>query len=182
MSIAPEKIQVACPSCAKILKVSSSTAGKQGRCPACKHVFLIQAPPGPDLELLPDLAPMDEDDLPQLASDPFAAATGSSYTLPSAADTAYQPQTDSSFAQHTLANQYLANAAASMQPASPPQEAGDGWGINAGIGGGVLLMLGAVLWFVLGIILLDRIFFYPPIMFIIGIIAFGRGLMRTAGG
>jgi hypothetical protein len=48
---------------------------------------------------------------------------------------------------------------------------------NAGIGGGILFMLIAAIWFVCGIIYLDRIFIYPPILFVIGLIAFIKGLV-----
>ena len=38
------------------------------------------------------------------------------------------------------------------------------------------MMVGAVVWFGLGL-LADRIFFYPPIMFVLGLISFIKGLM-----
>ena len=46
---------------------------------------------------------------------------------------------------------------------------------NAGAIAGILMMVGAVVWFVVGLSL-DIIFFYPPILFIIGLIAFIKGL------
>jgi hypothetical protein len=51
-----------------------------------------------------------------------------------------------------------------------------GWAFYGGLVGGGTAMLIAVVWFVLGIILLDRIFFYPPILFIVGIAGVFRGL------
>ena len=39
-------------------------------------------------------------------------------------------------------------------------------------------MIGAIVWFILGLVN-DRIFFYPPILFIVGFIAFVKGLMTT---
>lgn len=50
--------------------------------------------------------------------------------------------------------------------------------LNGGVAGGLLAMIGAAVWFVLGL-MADRIFFYPPILFVIGLIAFIKGL---AGG
>src|SRR5262249_49083762 len=47
---------------------------------------------------------------------------------------------------------------------------------NKGVLAGILMIAGAVVWFVLGLVLLDVIFFYPPILFIIGLIALIRGL------
>jgi hypothetical protein len=84
----------------------------------------------------------------------------------------------------SLASEHLAAANASYEERKQRKyynNDGDGWGINAGIGGGALMMLGAVVWFVLGILLLDRIFIYPPIMFVIGIIAFFKGIADNFG-
>lgn len=53
----------------------------------------------------------------------------------------------------------------------------EGWfgSINSGVIGGVLMMVIAVVWFVVGW-LAGRIFLYPPFLFIIGFIAVMRGL------
>jgi hypothetical protein len=53
-----------------------------------------------------------------------------------------------------------------------------GWfgSMNAGVIGGVLMMVIAVVWFVVGLHL-GWIFFYPPILFVIGIAAFIKGLV-----
>lgn len=47
---------------------------------------------------------------------------------------------------------------------------------NPEVAVGILGMIGAVIWFVLGFILLDRIYIYPPIMFILSLLALLRGL------
>lgn len=39
-------------------------------------------------------------------------------------------------------------------------------------------MLGAVVWFVLGL-MGGRIFFYPPIMFVVGMVAVVKGVMGS---
>ena len=49
---------------------------------------------------------------------------------------------------------------------------------NSGVIGGLLAMIGAVVWFVAGL-MNDVIFFYPPILFVIGLGALFKGL---AGG
>jgi hypothetical protein len=50
--------------------------------------------------------------------------------------------------------------------------------LNGGIAAGMLAMLIDVVWFVVGI-MNDRIFFYPPVLFVVGFVAFIKGL---AGG
>jgi hypothetical protein len=42
--------------------------------------------------------------------------------------------------------------------------------------GGLLMMLIGGVWFVAGLVLIDRIFIYAPILFIIGLVGFVRGL------
>lgn len=49
--------------------------------------------------------------------------------------------------------------------------------LNGGVAGGLLAMLIAVVWCVLGIVLIDRFFFYTPILFVLGLIAFIKGLV-----
>ncbi len=55
-----------------------------------------------------------------------------------------------------------------------------GRGLNAGIGGGIVMMVVAVVWFVVGLHA-HLIFFYPPILFVIGAGAFLKGLFRDNG-
>ena len=182
MSTAVDKMLVGCPSCGKKLTVPRSTAGKQGRCPACKHVFLLEAPTA-DVAVAADLVPLDDGALAPLSADPFGAAGSSDYTLQPAPPanypnySPYAPATGTLPGQQTIPNPYAPSAA----PA-PASDSGGGWGINAGIGGGLLLMLLAVVWFFGALFLADRIFFYPPIMFIIGVIAFIKGLVKAASG
>jgi hypothetical protein len=58
------------------------------------------------------------------------------------------------------------------------RERSSGWfpaiSVNRSIITGLLMMVGAVVWFVGGLAI-DRIFFYPPIMFILGIGAVIKG-------
>lgn len=49
-------------------------------------------------------------------------------------------------------------------------------GVAAGVLGGLLMMVIAVVWFLLGLAA-DIIFFYPPILFIIGLFAFLKGIV-----
>jgi hypothetical protein len=49
--------------------------------------------------------------------------------------------------------------------------------LNGGTGVGALAMGGAALWFVIGL-MNDYVFFYPPILFVIGLVAFLKGLAK----
>ncbi len=48
-------------------------------------------------------------------------------------------------------------------------------GMNSGIGGGIVLIALSIAWFVFGLFSMNRIFFYPPVLLVIGIIAIVRG-------
>lgn len=86
---------------------------------------------------------------------------------------------DPSPAMHSLTPAYNAYSA----PALPKPDAYSGAfesekrGMDAGVWGGVGLMLLAVGWFVGGL-MFGIIFFYPPVLFIIGIVAVVRGLFN----
>lgn len=48
--------------------------------------------------------------------------------------------------------------------------------VNSGIIGGSLAIVAAIVWFFGALIYLDRIFFYPPILLVVGIVALVRGI------
>jgi hypothetical protein len=84
---------------------------------------------------------------------------------------------DSLPAQQSLAPAYSPYAA----PTSPNPYSGafgaEKRGMGAGILGGLGLMLLAIVWF-FGGLAAGIIFFYPPVLFIIGIVAVVRGLFN----
>ena len=53
-----------------------------------------------------------------------------------------------------------------------------GWfgNANAGVLAGIAMMAIAATWFFLGLSA-NRIFFYPPVLFVIGLVAVGKGLL-----
>jgi hypothetical protein len=181
MSLAPAKMPVGCPQCGKQLMVPVSAAGKQGRCPSCSNVFVLPA-------LVAAEEVEDELRLQPLAGDPFGQNMQvSNHQLQATAPQAYAPQ-----AYAPPAGGYGQPAAqeAPFQvpnpyaPAAYPQKnAQEGGGWDASMVGGIVMMLGAVVWFVGGLFF-DIIFFYPPILFIIGLVAFFRGMLsgNVSGG
>jgi hypothetical protein len=59
---------------------------------------------------------------------------------------------------------------------TPSRLSGGGFGsINAGVGGGLAMMAIAVIWFVVGFAF-GIIFWYPAVLFVIGLIAVFKGL------
>ena len=148
MSTATEKMPVACPQCGKQLMVPVTAAGKQGRCPACSTVFPLLAPVA--AEAVPDLQPIETEpdyNLQPLATEPNPYGAPVSAPAPTGSAYPYGSQ--------------------------PPKEKPGWWGSMLG---GVAMMVIAVVWFFGALFLADRIFFYPPILFIIGLVTFCRGI------
>jgi hypothetical protein len=54
---------------------------------------------------------------------------------------------------------------------------GGGFNVNGGaMIGGIIVMLVAVVWFVVGL-MFDYLFFFPPVLFLIGVIGFIKGIL-----
>lgn len=63
-----------------------------------------------------------------------------------------------------------------VERSAPAPGLGQGFGsISSGVSGGVLLMVVAALWFFAGIVVANRIYIYPPVMFVIGVLAMIKG-------
>jgi len=154
MSTGTDKIEVTCPQCAKQLRVPASAMGKQGRCPSCGNIFPLEAP----LE-----AKLVE---PPAAPAPIAEEDGPDYSL---APLPPEP------APATAVNPY---SPSNTPSASKSYDHGFGLehrGWDAGMMGGLAMMAIAAVWF-FGGLALGIIFYYPPILFIIGLVGFMRGL------
>ena len=181
MSLAPAKMPVGCPQCGKQLMVPVAAAGKQGRCPSCSNVFVLPA-------LVAAEEVEDELRLQPLAGDPFGQNMHvSNYQLQPTATQAYAPQ---AYAPPTGGYGQPTGQPAAFEvpnpyaPAAYPQtKSAEGGGWDASMIGGIVMMLGAVVWFVGGLFF-DIIFFYPPILFVIGLVAFFKGMLsgNVSGG
>ena len=73
--------------------------------------------------------------------------------------------------QSGVANQYIANAQAQQ---SARREDATSWG-NGKIISGIAMIIGSLVWF-FGGLLMGVIFFYPPILFVLGVIALLNGI------
>lgn len=111
---------------------------------------------------------------------PFGAAAPSAYGQPTSPFGQTASAGDDDLRLAPDANPYTAPAAPlssyNFAPAKPQTHSGDGE-INGSLWGGIGMMVLAIVWFVGGLFF-DIIFFYPPILFIIGLIAFVRGLVN----
>lgn len=182
MSNMVEKMPVYCPQCNKKLLVPVSAAGKQGRCPACTATFLLEAPYAASVvDPHPQLQPLAAGDLQPIGNSSFGPPDEYSLAPPPSAPAGAspfgtamggKPQREAAF---QVPNPY-APAPADAKPVKYGH--GLGWehrGWDAGMLGGLLMMVIALVWF-FGGLWLGVLFYYPPILFIIGLVGFFRGL------
>lgn len=185
------KVPVSCPQCGKQLMVPTTAAGKQGRCPACTHVFMLPALlEAPESDDLPQLAP--------LASDSFGQNVPTSgYQLQPTAPPAYSPASypygnppaQQPYAPQQPVNPYMTNAyAQAAEKQQNPEKYSHAFGLeqrgfDAGMMGGLAMMLIGGVWFVAGLYF-GLIFWYAPILCVIGLVGFVRGMFtgNIAGG
>jgi hypothetical protein len=151
--------------CGKRLQAKDEYAGKQVRCPVCGNVLTL-----PESDSLPgpaeDRNPFSFDDREEPARQPYRPGAG----LPEQIDR--QPLTPDGRLRQPRNPQ-------TGRPV-PTTNTGGGWfgHVNAGVGGGLAMMAIAVIWFVVGLAV-GIIFIYPPILFVIGLIAFFKGLATS---
>jgi len=158
--------------CGRSLRVKDEFVGKKVRCPVCSNVLVVpRAEPEDEEERISDVVPVErtrrrppprpapsEDEYDDDDEDEAAATRG-----------------------RRLSQDYEDRRPPRRRPRRTRQRdraSRDGWfgNINAGLVGGVAMILIAVVWFVVGL-MAGYIFFYPPILLVIGIIAMVKGLM-----
>ncbi len=155
-------IQLNCK-CGRYFQLDDDQAGRSIKCPACDGMIAIPALSEVSAQAADSYAGV------QTAASPTNSwgkpqNRGGDYDYDAGAE---RPQRPTAIDPRFLRNQ--------------PQPASRGFGgINAGIGGGMLMMLLAVIWFFGALILADRIFLYPPILFVLGLIAVFKGLAKWA--
>ena len=146
-------ISIAC-SCGKKYRVKETLAGKKIRCADCAE--LIKVP----LQVADDDAESDE----------FGPLE------PAAHD---QEESEPSLPPRVKRRSQTTKRDVTADDPARQKLLKKGWfeNTNGGVLGGVLMMLIAVVWFVAGLAG-GRIFFYPPILLIIGFIAVCKGLFK----
>lgn len=200
------KMDMSCPQCGAKFKVPLSAAGKKGRCAKCQTLIPIPlAPPAEpilDAEVLeaqvmpagPSLAPLTPTGLDPFGASPgltplqaapaqpsFDDALGDYKLMNDAPPATSLPPTDPFAPSGYATNPYAPSANATYAPSGAAGYGDSGFMsriFSAGMLGGIGAMLLAVIWFVGGILFLDRIFFYPPIMFILGFVSCVKSLFK----
>ena len=186
---AEEKIRVSCPGCQKQLAVPSRAAGRKVACPACRHQFPIspaEVAAAPQVAVPPIATPAMNNGSPLAAAPPIprvpSALPANQTFAPVVADSPAESTSPFDFAVQDQSPSARArrNAEADNSGGSFAMEKK---GMQMGVVGGIIMMALAGLWFVGGLAA-GYIFFYPPILFVFGLIAFFKGLAdgNVAGG
>lgn len=151
-------------SCGRSLNVKESLAGKKIRCPECQSILAVPAKEDDD-DLPMEVMPADEEPVRRNASRAAVQAEPNPRRREEKDDEEPPIQKRSKRSRNIKKREPLV----SFEP---------GWfgSINSGVVGGLLMMLIAVVWFVVGLIG-GIIFFYPPILFIVGFIAIVKGAL-----
>jgi hypothetical protein len=158
-------ISVVCEHCGWKADVKDASAGKKGKCPTCGEPVVVPlASEAADLEAAAAAALLQDDE-------------GSA------------PPPPHSYGPPRMASPYSPNRSPDRAPTSPAKKfeykiksrgdtkrrEGNRSGVHPGIWIGLLMMAGAAIWFFVALAA-GWIFFYPPILFVVGLVRFLYGL------
>ncbi len=161
-------ITFAC-SCGKTLRVKDDLVGRWVRCPACKETAIV-----PEAEMQPAFEVIEDDPPPP---PPRKRVKAESASIP--LDDEEPPPRPRSRPDQEYDGPRKARRKKKSRPKSdekPSHFAMEKGIVNSGVAGGMLAMVVAVVWFVVGM-MNDILFYYPPVLFLVGLVGFFRGLL-----
>ncbi len=159
-------ITFAC-SCGKTLRVKDDHAGKWVRCPACKETAIVpEAEPEPAFEVVEDEPAPPPRTRVKAEPAPFRFDKEKPPPRP-------RSQPDQEYDGPRKARKKKRKPAEDEKPDHFSLEKGI---MNSGVGGGLLTMVIAAVWFIVAL-QFDLVFYYPPILFVVGLIGFCKGLV-----
>ncbi len=171
--VSPVAITFDC-SCGKTLRVKDEHAGRWVRCPACQETAIVpEAEPEPQFEVV-EAAPPPPPARTRVRAEPVADR----YDTEDEDDRPRRRRPVVDRDDEDDRPRRPRKKKRSKPEEKPGHFALERRVFNGGVAGGLLAMVAAVVWFVAGLAA-DRIFFYPPILFLIGLCGFFKGL---AGG
>ena len=167
-------------SCGRALKLKEELAGKKVRCPQCQAVLTVRLPkPEVDPEDLALEVLAAEEPENELARRP-SAKEAIQREVPEDRPAPRRPSPEAIAPRPVSRDDRKSKSRPKLRRedsrSGPSVSFEEGWfgSINAGVVGGLLMMLIAVVWLVVGLAA-GWIFFYPVILFFIGIFAVLKG-------
>ncbi|AWM42049.1 hypothetical protein C1280_37040 [Gemmata obscuriglobus] len=151
--------------------MSDEYAGKRTKCPSCAAPLTVPAPE------VAALAPASEEEAAYRAlmdSPEPEPANAPAWSAPRPEPDEPAPKPKPKIP--ALEKRRSVPSAPRADDYDPPPSRGGGIHISSGVLGGCGMMLGAVVWFGLGWAA-GVIYFYPPVLFVFGLVAVVRGLL-----
>lgn len=173
-------ISVKC-TCGKAFKLKDELGGKKVRCAACKAIIAVPKP-AEDAEDEPAELVLIEDDPPEpKKSSPRARDESIRSESPRAPVPArsFEFESDDEPPSRRKRRQVVEEDDEDdyeERPRRRRKKKSSGFAVSPLIFTGLLMMAGAVVWFCGGLAF-DVIFFYPPVLFVIGIVTTVKGFM-----
>lgn len=194
-------IQLTCE-CNRLLVVKDEFAGKKVRCPDCKQVItvpraaplvaeLIETRPAPPRRAVPPPLPPMPPPEDAFAERPHKAPPGAIAKRPTR--DLYDEDDDYDRRDEDYDDDYDDDRAPRKKKKKKPKPAGkrkssyqsphsgsrpgEFGTINAGVIGGLFMIGIAVIWFIVGL-MAGWLFYYPPILFVMGIVAIVKGMIN----
>lgn len=190
--------------CGRKLRVPAAAAGKVVRCP-CGVKTQLPLTPAPVLEAIPVQPPeahgeptttqsgnAEDDwlaDLPPVQPASFQPTQDNAnfyQPVPREAETQTQRASKTAQPTNSTANRYLENAEQEIEReklyaqqavvSSGGMVSSGESSLNAGVFMGLIMMAGAAVWFIAGLAV-GIIFFYPPFLFVFGLVSVVRGAL-----
>ena len=171
---ATQVIEISCASCSRQLRVDASAAGKMVKCPCGTTSAVPTGGPAPPSSPMPAHdpfgMPVDND-----ADDPFGSLSsedgfGNVDGDPFSSGGRYEVDSTPAYMKNPKAGN-------TKKKKSPSQSSSSGADMGQVLGG-IGMMVGAVIWFVVGLFA-GVIFFYPPILLIIGFATMIKGFLGS---
>lgn len=157
-------------SCGRALRVKDELAGKKIRCPECKSILAVEAQRNEADEEVPEVLPAeDEEETPRPSSRRAAIQTEPPKTRPARRRVVEDDEEEDPPVKSRTRTRDIKR----RTKATTTRSGGFG-SVNAGVAGGILMIIIAVVWFIGGLAV-GYIFFYPPILLVLGIIAIVKG-------
>src|SRR5216684_3576049 len=153
--------------CGRALRLKDHLGGKRIRCPDCNTVLAVPEAVGADVEEPQEVEPADSDD----------RSPSRSGIVPGPSDQ-YTPRFESAPARSEPDPSRPRKRKKRRHDGDSGRDRGGGVSISPGVITGVLMIVGAIVWFIVGL-WAGWVFFYPPILLVLGIIRLVTALMGS---
>ena len=166
-------IAFSCP-CGKQFQVADDFAGKRTKCTGCGGPLTVPNPP--PAEPAEDECEVVDDPLPVAKAAPVRAVAAPPPASKLGASRWADKPAPRPVADDDEEDDRPAKPKKKKKKHRTSESSGGGVTVSGGVVAGLFMMLGAVVWLVVGLYF-GWLFFYPPVLFIIGLISLIKGLM-----